>query len=209
MVRRKFWLGARFTLLFLLYVAVVLFFSDSCKSNSKVCVKWDLDGDGIAEQYVLTEHMLTITEGSKIIWMSPESYHIDSFALGDVDNDGKDNLVMSLWKKGSFGKFEPFWHGEKNIDYKNHLFVYKLEGNKLKNVWCSSDLDHPILSFSIQDIDGDKLNELVVEEGQYKKISKQKYAADSDGPVRTTVWKWDQWGFYLADSLTTKEQLKD
>ncbi|MHC1723253.1 MAG: hypothetical protein AB9836_08635 [Aminipila sp.] len=165
-----------------------------------VCTKGDLDGDGITEEYALTQHVLTITEGSKILWTSPESYQIDDFVLGDIDNDGKDNLVICLWKKGSFGKFRPFWHTEENIDYKNHLFVYELQGKRFRSVWCSSDLDRPILSFSIQDVNGDRLNELVVEEGQYKRISKDKYAIDPNGLVRNTVWKWDQWGFYLSDS---------
>lgn len=200
MVRRKFWLGVRLTGSLLLILAVIVFFSGSQRYSSKVCASEDLDGDGITEQYILSEHGLTIKEGFKVLWTSPESYQIDSFALGDVDNDGKDNIVISLWKKGSFGKFQPFWHTEKNIDYKNHLFVYKLEGNKFRNVWCSSDLNRPILSFSILDINGDSLNELVVEEGQYKKITKEKYGIRLDGLVRTTIWKWDEWGFYLADS---------
>lgn len=193
----------------LLLLVVILLFSDSKNYNSKVWAKGDLDGDGTTELYVLTKNVLMVKEGSLKLWTSPENYKVDSFALGDVDNDGKANLVISLWKEGSFGEFEPFWHAEKNTDYKNHLFVYKLQGKKFKNVWCSSDLDRPILSFFIQDIDGDKLNELVAEEGQYKQISKEKYGVDSYGDVHTNVWKWKEWGFYLAESLTTKEQLKD
>lgn len=76
-------------------------------------------------------------------------------------------LVFSLWKKGSFGKIRPFWHTGDNDSYKNHLFVYKLEEDIFKPVWCSSDLDRPILSIDILDINDDGLYELVVNEGQY------------------------------------------
>nr|WP_315021593.1 hypothetical protein [uncultured Aminipila sp.] len=191
--------------LFLLLVAAI-FYAVPLDYGTQFRMKGDINENGITEEYELTNSVLTIKEGSKLLWTSPEGYQIDSFALGDVDNDGKVNLVISLWKKGSFGDVQPFWHKGQNKDYKNHLFVYKLEGETLKRAWCSSNLDNPILSFTIQDVDADGKAELVVKEGQYKKIAKEKYALDRDGPVQTTVWKWDEWGFCLADSLTTSDR---
>lgn len=197
MVKGKFRLGVKLILLCLL----ILFFlhQDTPTINAAVHLTADLNRNGTVEEYRLLDHCLTVEEGKQTLWKSPKDYRIDDFALKDPDNDGQPNLTMSLWKTGSFGKFKPFWHTEEDNDYKNHLFVYKLEGDKLKPVWCSSNLPNPIESFDIKDIDGDGSNELVVKEGQYKKISKGVYSFDLSKQARTTVWKWREWGFELSN----------
>lgn len=65
----------------------------------------------------------------------------------------------------------------------------------MKQVWCSSDLDCPIVSLTVQDIDEDDLFELIVEEGKYRKITGERYTLDRFAQVQTTVWRWDEWGF--------------
>lgn len=184
----------------ILLLLAVLLLSGTGYSNSLIRAAGDLDGDGTAEEYSLMDNTLSVSEGEQDIWKSSPDYHVDRFALEDVDNDGTVNLVISLWKKGSFGEIRPFWHTGEDADYKNHLFVYRLQENTFKPVWCSSELDRPILSFAIRDSNGDGLNELVVEEGQYKKVSGALYAPDPDGLVRTTVWQWEEWGFRLSES---------
>lgn len=161
-------------------------------------VTGDLDGDGDAERYLLTGHRLTVREGEAMLWQSPPEWRVDGFSLGDVENDGAADLVMSLWKKGSFGPVRPFWEDREDRSYKNHLFVYRLTGDALRPVWCSSDLDRPIVSFVIRDADSNGLNELVVEEGEYRRTFGERYALDRKAPARTTVWRWDGWGFSLC-----------
>lgn len=170
-------------------------------SRSPVLAEGDLNGDGIAEEYHLAQHCLIVRQGGQELWRSPSDWHIDSFALGDVDNDGTLNLVMTLWKTGSFGEAKPLWLTGEDTSYKNHLFVFKLQGNTFKSVWCSSDLDCPIVSFTIRDVDGDGLNELVVEEGRYRQVAKERYALDTKALVRTTVWQWEEWGFSLSNDV--------
>lgn len=192
MVRR--FLGrAGMTLAFLLITFIM--FSVPTVSASPVFASGDLDGDGRMEEYSLESNVLSVREGEQTLWKSPEKWHVDRFSLGDADNDGTVNLVFSLWKKGSFGEIKPFWHDGEDLSYKNHLFVYKLDGDRFRPVWCSSDLPRPILSFEIKDEDGDGRNELVAEEGQYKKVSGERYTADPDADARTTVWQWEEWGF--------------
>lgn len=186
--------------LVLLLLAVPLL-SGADHSCPPVHTVGDLDGDGRTEEYFLAGAVLTVKEGTQELWESPPDYRVDSFVLGDVDNDGRDNLVVSLWKEGSFGEIRPFWHTGEDAGYKNHLFVYELQGETYKPVWCSSDLDRPILSFSIRDINGDGLNELVAEEGQYRNVADERYAPDPYGNVRTAVWQWEEWGFSLLDPL--------
>jgi hypothetical protein len=181
------------TLAFLL-IAVIMF-SGPVDSATSVLASGDLDGNGKTEEYSLTDNVLSVEEEGQMLWRSPQDWHVDGFSLGDADNDGKSNLVFSLWKKGSFGEVKPFWHEGEDVSYKNHLFVYKLEGDTFRPVWCSSDLSRPILSFDVKDHDGDSLNELVVSEGRYKKLAGERYTTDPDAKLRTTVWKWEEWGF--------------
>lgn len=186
----------------ILLLAIVPLLSGPGESSSPVRAAGDLDGDGKTEEYLLRDGVLSVREGdltagedAEALWESSPDWHVDSFALGDADNDGKTELVISLWKKGSFGEIRPFWHTDADDSYKNHLFVYRLQENMYTPVWCSSDLDRPILSFALRDVNGDGLNELVVEEGQYRRMVGERYAPDPKGPVRTTVWRWDEWGF--------------
>ncbi|MDH7578906.1 MAG: VCBS repeat-containing protein [Bacillota bacterium] len=153
---------------------------------------FDLDRDGQPECYDLRKGRLTITGQGRITWQSPAEWRVTAFALGDANNDGIDDLNLVLWKKGSFGRDKPFWVTGSDEDVKNHLFIYDLAHGSLKPVWLSSNLDAPILELSIEDVDGDGKNELLVVEGDYTSPSRQK-----------TVWQWNGWGFTLTGSPCT------
>lgn len=154
----------------------------------------DINGDGIPEEYDLNNNALTVTEGGKVLWQSPKGYAVDNIGLGDLTNDGKADIVITLWKKGSFGPVKPFWHSGKDDDYKHHLFIYTVEAGEFKPVWCSSNLDRPIVDFQITDLDGDGLNELEVLEGRYRKLPFGKHGIDNKGSTRKIVLKWAEWG---------------
>lgn len=179
----------------MLIPAVWVLFSDGAGASPTVRAEADLDGDGSMEEYLLSGQRLVVKEGGQELWSSPGEWSVDHFVIGDIDNDGTDNLTLSLWKTGSFGEIRPFWMTEEDNSYKNHLFVYRLEENTFRPVWCSSDLDCPIVSYEIRDTGGDGRNELIVQEGEYRKISGNRYALDTSAPVRTTVWNWEEWGF--------------
>lgn len=189
----------------ILVVALVLcpVFLPAGVSKALVSVKSDLDHDGVTEEYSLDGEGITVREKDQVLWKSPDAWKVQAFAIGDLDNDGSVNLAVSLWKKGSFGETLPFWHKGKDKSYKNHMFIYKLVDDNFKSVWCSSNLDNPIVSLTISDINGDGLNELIVEEGQYRKVFGERYALDENAPIKSTVWQWDQWGFRLKGPVDT------
>jgi len=171
--------------------------SNKSLDGAVITLQGDIDGDGCNEEYILKEGCLIVIEEGRIIWRTEGEWKVDSFTLGDVNNDGKDNLTMALWKKGSFGIHKPFWHEEEDDSYKNHLFVYKYENKAFKPLWCSSELAKPIVSFEILDIDGDGLNGIKVIEGSYIESSEGIYAIDNGNrvPPKSSLWQWDEWGF--------------
>lgn len=188
-----------FGILLCIAVLIILVSLPGTGGSASWTVTGDLDGDSNVERYLLDGHRLTVYEGDTLLWQSPREWRVDGFALGDVNHDGNVNLVMSLWKQGSFGPVKPFCENGPDRSYKNHLFVYRLTGDALQPVWCSSDLDHPIVSFEIRDVAGDGLNRMVVKEGSYRRIAGERYALDGKASTHTTVWKWDGWGFSLVD----------
>lgn len=163
-------------------------------SSTELKAEGDFNSNGVLEEYILKDKTLTVLEGDKELWRSPGSYAIDNMRLADITNDGKVNLVISLWKKGSFDKIKPFWYTGKDDEYKQHLFIYEVETEGLRPSWCSSSLDRPIVDFEIIDYDGDGLNELVSSEGQYKRAAFGKHTIDGKAPIETVIMQWTGWG---------------
>jgi len=146
---------------------------------------FDLDQDGIYEDYSLQDGKLRVATGSQTIWQSRDDWWVDDFFLGDSNNDSVPELNLLVWKSGSFGPHRPFWITQEDKSIKNHLFIFKLAGGSFKPVWQSSNLDRPNYEAVLADPDGDGINELIVTEGNY---------ADP-GEREVSIWKWNGWGF--------------
>lgn len=147
--------------------------------------RFDLDGDGEKEKFILKDGCIEVWKDSKLIWSSPEEWWVDDFFLGDADNDGIDELCLLVWKTGSFGSKKPFWFKEEDTSFKNHLFLFKLSNGEIKPTWQSSNLDRPNFHATLVDYDDDGKNELLVTEGSYTDFKLRK----------TTLWEWNGWGF--------------
>ncbi len=148
-------------------------------------LRFDLDQNGMDEEYSLQDGQLKVVTGSHTIWQTPENWWVDNFFLGDSNNDNIKELNLLVWKSGSFGPHKPFWITSEDKSVKNHLFIFKLVNNYIKPVWQSSNLDQPNYETILEDPDGDGKNELVVTEGNYLNPDYR----------RVTVWKWNGWGF--------------
>lgn len=151
----------------------------------------DLDNDSIFENYNLENGKLIITENKKTIWQSPSNWWIDDFVIADSNNDGVLDINLSLWKAGNFGSSKPFWIAENEMSVKNHFFVLDFVDNKVKQIWCSSNLSNPNCEFKIADINNDGKNELIVIEGDYSQRPKYKCNGNY-----VAIWKWNNWGFF-------------
>ncbi|MGI6453201.1 MAG: hypothetical protein ACOX0E_07055 [Syntrophomonadaceae bacterium] len=177
-------LGGRFCLLpvilFLIIMAWFLFPS----YPQAVSLTEDTDNNGIKESYTLNRGQLTVVEGSRQLWQSPGSWEIRQILLADADNQGQKELIMVVWKEGSFGSAKPFWLKAEDNTYSCHLFMYRLISGKLHPVWCSSALDAPIEELEAADLDKDGIIELKVHE-KHNTI---------------TYWQWQEWGFARCSS---------
>ena len=151
---------------------------------------FDLDGDGVEENYSLRDGRVTVATAKGLIWQTPEAWWVDDFFLSDANNDGNSDFSLLVWKSGSFGPVKPFWINCEDKSIKNHLFVFKLINGTFRPVWQSSNLDRPVLAADIKDIDGDGNQELVAVEGSYTDPSVRK----------VTIWRWKGWGFYLLST---------
>lgn len=173
---------------FILLLLVFQFFSDNPEQHAN----YDLNHDGIMESYHLTGGKFTITQPNGTDWSSPPEWNVRSFALDDVTGDGNPELILLLWKRGSFDRHKPLWQEQENNDYSCHLFVYRLIENKLIPRWCSSALDRPIKSLTIEK-DSSSKTFLAVEEGY---CSTYCFGWPIIWGKEHSNWTWKQWGFY-------------
>ncbi|NLW44833.1 MAG: hypothetical protein GXY92_06575 [Syntrophomonadaceae bacterium] len=157
----------------------------------------DLDQDGQTELYVLANQGLIIGAEKEIIWRSPPDWRVASFHVADVTHDRHPDLLLLVWKKGSFGRLRPFWHTGRDAGFTCHLYVFNLANRHLKPVWMSSALDRPIDSITITDIDDDGRNELLVTEGWYWWQFFNRFRGSTTGDI--AAWEWQDWGFYRVD----------
>ncbi len=155
----------------------------------------DLNNNGIPEEYILEAWRFRIVEKDLVIWESPVDWQVTAFTLGDANHNGNKELLLVVWKRGSYGEDVPFWITEDDENMRCHLFMFHLTGAKLKALWMSSALHRPINTLQITDINEDGRNELIVQEGSYSFLSKL-INPDNSSP---SLWQWHSWGFYRLD----------
>jgi len=178
-------------------LAAVVWMAAGNRSGSAVqTIYRDTDGNGYQEKYRLTDHQLRIYENDRLIWQSPQEWTIRQICLADADNDKQTELVMVVWKHGSFGNAKPFWFKGPDNEYTCHLFLYRMVSGRLKEVWCSSALVNPIIEMKVEDSNQDGLNELNVVEGPRAGFA---YSLRQLFHRQETTWIWDSWGFKRLD----------
>ena len=160
----------------------------------------DLDQDGQTELYLLSNQGLIIAAEKRIIWRSSPDWRVASIHVADVTHDRRPDLLLLVWKKGSFDQSRPFWHTGPDARFTCHLYVFNLTNRHQKPLWMSSALDRPIDSITIKDIDGDGRNELLITEGCYWWQLFNGFCGSTAGEVAT--WRWQDWGFYRVDRVT-------
>lgn len=133
-------------------------------------------------------HLSLYIDG-KMIWQTDPEWFVTGYCFADSNNDGKEELNLSVWKQNSFGRSKPFWINENDFTEQYHFFVFKLEDEIVGPLWQSSALSRPNCEFKFADVNQDNEIELITIEGEYEqgRQCSGKYLA---------VWKWNEWGFF-------------
>lgn len=163
----------------------------------KHTLNYDLDLDQQPEHYVLEKQRLIIYEADQELWRSPGDWQVTLFNIADVTHDDRADLLLVVWKRGSFGQARPFWVTGQDNEFTCHLYIYNLASQRLKPIWMSSALDPPIKGMRIRDTDGDRRNELLITE-DYSWHQWFSLPGKSPGSEVTT-WQWQDWGFYRLE----------
>ena len=143
---------------------------DSCE---KTC---DLEKDGSQETIGLHNRNVSVSRGGKTIYSTPLLWRVSNVFTEDLDRDGNTEIIMIVWKHGSYGRHRPFWIKRDTIAFSQHVFVFNMREGELKAVWMSSDMGSSAWK---AEFDENSLLHLFYTDG-YERI-----------------WRWEDWGFKL------------
>lgn len=132
----------------------------------------DLDGDGRMERVSLRAGGVQISGGSLPAWQSPTDWQVTDLALGDPNQDGRQELLMAVRKPDRSGVVL------------SHPFVFGYRQGEYRLLWGGSAVSDPILEVELGDTDGDGQQELIVLEELH-----------GDQGRAVSVWRWHGWGF--------------
>jgi len=132
----------------------------------------DLDGDGRLERVSLSAGSVQISGASLPDWQSPADWQVIDLALGDPNQDGRQELLMAVRKPDRSGVVL------------SHPFVFGYRRGEYRLLWGGSAVSDPILEVELGDTNGDGQQELIVLEELH-----------GDQGRALSVWRWHGWGF--------------
>ncbi len=115
------------------------------------------------------------------LYKSNHEWLVIDCMIFDIDHDQNDEILLHVWKKGSFGEYQPFWREKDNKTiYSEHLFIYEWDisrADRLDPKWMSSAMP----------VTGEQV--IAEENGDILILS-------HDG--NKTLWRWEEWGLILV-----------
>lgn len=132
----------------------------------------DLTGDGLPETIHLESGRLTLSQPGLPDWSSPPEWQVQTWASGDPNLDGRQELLLLVLKADRAGVVL------------SHPFVLGHREGEYRVIWGGSAASDPILDLRLADLDLDGRQELVVLEEM----------GDRSGRA-LSFWRWNGWGF--------------
>jgi hypothetical protein len=126
----------------------------------------DLTGDGVPEHVRLEGAQVTIHQDSVEVWRSPEAWEVVDVALGDPNDDGRNEVFVVFWREDETGQRT------------NQPFIIGYRGGYYRELWGGSPVGFPITEVELADITDDGRQDILVIEER-----------------TLAVWQWNQWWF--------------
>ena len=115
------------------------------------------------------------SEGNNF-WTSGKELKVQDAFISDIDRDGKQDLILLLWKRGRFGNERPFWVTGDEISYSQHIFIYSISDDKeVTHKWFASDIGRLVTRMKFVD----RENTIILTE---------------DRKDQNTLWVWSSFG---------------
>ena len=92
------------------------------KNRTLRVVKTDMEDTGDC-------HPFTKRDQSEYIWKTPADWQVQDVLVMDIDRDQQEELVLLVWKHGSYGRHLPIWEKKNDIRLEQHIFIYRLQKN--------------------------------------------------------------------------------
>lgn len=129
---------------------------------------------------ILADKKVSVAIDNNEVWNTPNDWFVQDMIITDIDRDGAEEMVLLVWKHGSFGKHRPQWVRRNDISLKQHIFIYRYDDRREEYIvaeWMSSVMNYPVKSFASYGKDKIVINDI---NGGHK------------------VWYWLDFGLKLA-----------
>ena len=82
---------------------------------------------------------------------SPLKWKVQDFLYYDLDSDGENELLLLAWKVGKYGLYKPFFVDRDTFLWTEHIYIFELENQKIKQKWMASELNREVKEMELTD----------------------------------------------------------
>ena len=79
----------------------------------------DLSWEDLAA--TLKDRTFSLYQDDRKIWSSEWDWNVQACEIADLDGDGIEELLLLVWKRGSYGDHMPFWVKRNDHDLEQHI----------------------------------------------------------------------------------------
>jgi hypothetical protein len=144
-------------------------------------IKWEKEEAAFeALNVTLKGRKVIIRDNNTVLWETQADWFVQDMLVKDIDRDGADELILLVWKHGSYGDRMPFWEEKNDKELHQHIFIYKYDPkkeNKVRPLWMSSQILYEI---------------------EYISSGKDSFLDVTDHEGTTRTWIWQDFGLKLV-----------